>query len=189
MVVDLRMGREAVAEGRGPLANTGVCYLNAPLQDLAPSDRPDGEQTVGFYLDHLHSPDSALATAIRVVCVQAGRPLVVHCAAGKDRTGLVTALLLRLLDVPDDAVVADYLRTAPNMPRIVHRFLEWPRYRDHLSRVPSAVYRAEEHTMVGFLAALDAIPGGAVGWANARGIDDILIARLRDGLLESPPPH
>lgn len=47
-------------------------------------------------------------------------PLLIHCTAGKDRTGLLVAILLRLLDVPDDAVIADYLRSAsaPGMERL-----------------------------------------------------------------------
>ncbi len=187
LIVDLRLGSEAVEQGRGPLAATPVCYLNAPLHELQATGLPPGEQSLAFYLQHLGSATSQLATVVRIVCAMAGRPVLLHCAAGKDRTGLVTALLLRLLDVDEAEIVADYMRSAAAMPLIVERFRGWPRYRDHMASVPPEVYRAEEHTITGFLAGLDARHGGAEAWARSRGINHPEIARLRDGLLVSAP--
>lgn len=186
LVVDLRIGAEAVQEGRGPLAAATVCYLNAPLRDLPVSDLEPVEQSLHFYLEHLDSPSPTLPILIRVLASVAGRPAVLHCAAGKDRTGLVTALVLRLLGVADEDIVADYLATEHNMPRIVERFRDWPRYRDHMALVPPEVYQAHEHTIRGFLVGLDERYGGARGWARARGIDDAVLAGLADGLLRDP---
>lgn len=183
MVVDLRTGRETVEQGRGPLATTGICYFNAPLHEAPASDLPPAEQALHFYLSHIGSPTSQVATVVQVVCALAGRPLLVHCAAGKDRTGLVVALLLRLLGTADDVIVADFLRSGDAMPRIVERFRTWPHYRDHMATVPPEVYQAEEHTITGFLARLDADHGGAAGWARSRGITDAEVERLRAGLL------
>ena len=187
LIIDLRIGPEAVTEGRGPMAATPVSYLNAPLRDLPVSDLPPAEQSLHFYLEHLASPASPLATVIRVVGALAGRPVLVHCAAGKDRTGLVTAMLLRLLGVDDEDIVADYLRTELNMPRVIERFRGWPRYRDHMAAVPAEVYQALEYTIRGFLAGLDRSHGGAAAWARSRGIDDGVVDRLRDGLLHNGP--
>lgn len=187
LIIDLRIGPEAVTEGRGPMAATPVSYLNAPLRDLPVSDLPPVEQSLHFYLEHLASPASPLATVIRVVAALAGRPVLVHCAAGKDRTGLVTAMLLRLLGVDDEEIVADYLRTELNMPRVIERFRGWPRYRDHMAAVPAEVYQALEHTIRGFLDGLDRSHGGAEAWSHSRGIDDGVLDRLREGLLEDGP--
>lgn len=54
------------------------------------------------------------------------RPAVIHCAAGKDRTGSLAALTLRLLGVPEDAVMADYLltNTASNLEARIPRMRE-----------------------------------------------------------------
>ncbi|WP_103382711.1 tyrosine-protein phosphatase [Pseudonocardia dioxanivorans] len=183
LIVDLRIGPEAVSEGRGPMAEVPVSYLNAPLRDLPVSDLPAHEQSLRFYVEHLESPGSVLSTVVRIVAAMAGRPVLLHCAAGKDRTGLVVALLLRLLGVDDEDIVADYLRSGLNMPRIKERFLGWPRYRDHMATVPAEVYDALEYTIRGFLAELDARFGGARDWARERGISDQEIARLRAGLL------
>jgi len=186
LVVDLRIGHEAVAEGRGPLARHPVSYLNAPLRDLPVSDLPAPEQSLHFYREHLASPASPLATVVRVAGALAGRPVLLHCAAGKDRTGLVTALLLRLAGVEDEEIVADYLRSGPNMAAVMERFRTWPRYRDHMATVPPAVYEAQEHTIRGLLDALDREYGGAGGWAALRGITPADVERLRAGLLTDP---
>jgi len=161
LVVDLRIGPEAVSEGRGPLAELPLSYLNAPLRDLPVSDLPPREQSLHFYLEHLASPSPALPVVIQVVAAVAGRHTVLHCAAGKDRTGLVTALVLRLIGVDDEHIVADYLASGANMPRIMERFQGWPRYRAHMGAVPAEVYQALEHTIRGFLDGLDEIYGGA----------------------------
>ena len=189
LVVDLRVGPEAVAEGRGPLAHTAVSYLNAPLQDLPvlPHVTPR-DQCLHFYLEHLASPSPTLPTLIRVLAAMAGRPTVLHCAAGKDRTGLVTALVLRLVGVDESDIVADYLASAHNMPRIVARFRDWPRYREHMRRVPPEVYQADEYTIREFLRRLDEEYGGARGWARRRGLPDTVLDQLADGLLEDCSP-
>lgn len=185
LVVDLRIGPEAVDQGRGPLAGTSVCYLNAPLSEAPVSDLPPHEQSLALYRDHAGSPSSPVAMAVRVVCGIAGRPVLVHCAMGKDRTGMVVALLLRLLGVDDEEIVADYLRTGPRIPRMVERMRTWPHYAEHMASVPPELYTIDERTIVGFLSWLDTTQGGAVGWAHARGISDVDIARLRDGMLAS----
>lgn len=183
LVVDLRIGTEAVSEGRGPMAEVPVSYLNAPLRDLPVSDLPAREQSLRFYLEHLESPTSVLGTVVRLVAAMAGRPVLLHCAAGKDRTGLVVALLMRLLGVDDEDIVADYLRSGANMPRIMERFRGWPRYRDHMAAVPGEVYEALEYTIRGFLDELDRRHGGARGWAHDRGLADGDLERLRTALL------
>jgi protein-tyrosine phosphatase len=184
LVVDLRIGPEAVAEGRGPLAGATVCYLNAPLRDLPVSDLPPREQNLHFYLEHLASPSPALPMIVRLLAAAAGRPTVLHCAAGKDRTGLVTALVLRLIGVDDEEIVADYLATEHNMPRIRERFLGWSRYAGHMAAVPPEVYQSQEHTIRGFLLALDEEYGGAAGWAAKHGVDRSVLDQLTAGLLE-----
>jgi protein-tyrosine phosphatase len=49
-----------------------------------------------------------LADIIRRIADPANRPILLHCTAGKDRTGLTIALLLALLGVPDDTILADF---------------------------------------------------------------------------------
>jgi hypothetical protein len=183
LVVDLRVGPEAVEQGRGLMAGTTVCYLNAPLPEAPTSSLPPREQTLALYRDHAGSPQSKVGVVLRVISALAGQPVLVHCAMGKDRTGLVIALLLRLIGVNEDDIVADYLRTAPAVPKLLERFRSWPHYAQHMTTVPPEVYDIEENTIRGFLSWLETEFGGAVGWAHARGIDDVSIARLRRAML------
>ena len=112
------------------------------------------------------------------------RPTVLHCAAGKDRTGVVTALVLGLLGVDHEQIVADYMVTATHMDRITERFGRWPRYRRNMASLPAEIYRVEEHTIRTFLRELDHRYGGAAGWARTKGVDPDAERRLAAALLD-----
>ncbi len=185
VVIDLRVGAEAVEQGRGPLAGRDVTYLNAPLREAAPNDEPADRQALLFSLMHLEAPTSVLGSVVRAAAAFAGRPTVVHCAAGKDRTGLVVTLLLALAGVEREAIVADYLASGPNMAAIMRRFATWPRYAAHMASVAPEMYQAHEGTVRGVLDALDDRYGGVRGWALARGLDAALLDRF-PALLTEP---
>lgn len=73
---------------------------------------------------------------------------------------MLAALVLRLLDVLQDDIVADYLPNAPATPRMVERFETWPRYRAHIAQTPPQAYAVEGPTLRAFLLSVDAMPGG-----------------------------
>lgn len=171
-VVDLRLADEVQQEGRGPLAAmSDVRYVNLPLPMAATAGLPPEAVMPALYLACL-APGSALARAVDRLCELSDQPVLFHCAAGKDRTGVLAAVLLRLLDVPDEAIVADYLRSADAMPRMIERFRTWPRYREHMTHTPPAAYAVEVAPLQAFLAALDAQPGGASGWLQREGVPE-----------------
>lgn len=182
-VVDLRGAQEVAEEGRGPLAERAeIRYVNTPL-DMASRGNLAPEDVVNaLYLGTL-DPGSNLPRAVEALAGLAGRPTVFHCAAGKDRTGLVAAVVLRLLGVDDAAIVGDFMASAHNMPRIVERMADWPRYRDHLAAMPAQVYAVEEAPIRLFLAELDRRFGGARGWALRHGIGPEMLSRMEQSLL------
>ena len=111
-------------------------------------------------------------------------PTVVHCAAGKDRTGVVLALVELLLGVPEEHVVADYMRTAANIePGACRRPRSWPRYADNMARLLAVIHQCEEHVISGLLDGLSRRYGGAEGWACQRGIGPDVVKQLKDRLL------
>jgi protein-tyrosine phosphatase len=182
-IVDLRLATEVADEGRGLLASVaGVRHINAPL-GMASIDnlRPD-EVLNALYLSSL-APGSMLPRAVEHLASLAGRPTVFHCAAGKDRTGLLAAVVLRLVGVDDELIVADYMDSAHNMPRMMERFATWPRYRDHLAQMPPQVYAVEELPIRLFLAELDKRYCSTRTWALRNGIGSEALSKLERGLL------
>lgn len=200
-VVDLRSPVETVEEGRG--AVTGhpgqkLTYVNVPL-GLAPvrnqtqevdatgvdTSQP-GALTAAMYVRQLDE-DASVPRAVELVAVLTDRPTVVHCAVGKDRTGVITALVLLLVGVDEETVVRDYMETATNIDRMIERLRGWPRYAGHMGVIPDEFYRVEEHAIRGTLAELNARYGGAAGWARDR-LRPGVIGTLRTHLVEHDTP-
>lgn len=181
-VLDLRSTREAVSEGRGLLGRRPLCYVNLPLIDVDSPHGEPGELTGNQYLDHLES-DENLVLAINLLGSLVQHPTVVHCAAGKDRTGVLVALVLLLIGVPEEAVALDYLKTAENMDRVVQRFRTWPRYANNMENLPAEIYRCEPRTIETFLRVLNSRYGGAHEWALQKGVSVDAIEQLGANLL------
>lgn len=183
-VVDLRLASEISEEGRGPL---GAChqvhYINSPLEMASTEGIPPGQILDHLYARCLASP--SLPQAIEAIAEQVDHPILFHCAAGKDRTGVVAAMLLALLGVEPDAIVADYMRSRDAMPRIIERFKSWPRYREHMATMPPEVYGVAESTIRRLLKAIEVEHGGAREWAERRGIAPSSLMRLEQHLIET----
>jgi protein-tyrosine phosphatase len=187
LVMDLRDADEAVEQGRGLLGASSLSYVNLPLEPAPAASVPlagAGSATLDFYLGHLEALSSVLPLALQILAVALDRPAVVHCAAGKDRTGLLVALTLGIAGVSDDAIVTDYLATAQNMPRISERFQTWPRYRAHMAAADPELYLVQEQPMRALLAELSQRYGGARGWARHRGVPEALLNLLAGRLTE-----
>ncbi|KJF15875.1 MULTISPECIES: tyrosine-protein phosphatase [Acidithrix] len=103
---------------------------------------------------------------------------MVHCAAGKDRTGVLVALVLFLIGVPEEAAALDYLKTAENMDRVVQRFRTWPRYANNMENLPEEIDRCEPRTIETFLRVLNSRYGGAHEWVLQKGVSVDAIEQL-----------
>lgn len=170
LVLDLREPHEPVG-GRHPLAGPDTRVVQIPL--LA------GPHTRGWYAvpslqelyrGSLSRVSERIAELLELLTRVAG-PTLVHCAAGKDRTGVLVAVLLRAAGVSRDVVLADYLRTEPNL-HVLRTRLRWDlstlseddRLRaQHLAGTSESALRS-------VLDELDAAPGGVSGWLSARGV-------------------
>ena len=130
--------------------------------------------------------DRVFAGVLRLAADPANRPLVIHCTAGKDRTGLAVALLLLTLGVPEETVVADY--TLSN-----HAFAVLAgRMRPEMARLYALGFGeaqlqpfllAEARTLRGALATLRQRYGSVDWYLQRAGLGDDVVAALRDGLL------
>jgi protein tyrosine/serine phosphatase len=108
----------------------------------------------------------------------------VHCAAGKDRTGVVVALSLAVAGVPHDEIVADYAMTAEVIDALVAKLAASPTYAEDMEHRDVATHTPRAETMDRVLTLLDERYGGAVGWLEEHGFGAAeraaLRARLRD---------
>ncbi len=186
-VVDLRGGAEVERDGRGPLAGTTVGYRNLPVVG-ARSVRLDQAEDIetgsllAHYVTYLETSADVVVEVVRLLARPEAVPAVVHCAAGKDRTGVVVAVLLDALGVDRAQIVADYAATEANMP-LVRAQLSASATTRELGTVPDWVLTALPETMEGLLAHLDT-QGGTVAWLQAHGLTDDELAQLRATLLE-----
>ncbi len=134
------------------------------------------------YLGYLAERPESIVGALRVIARAEGATIV-HCAAGKDRTGTVVGLALATVGAHPDAIVADYAATAERIEPIIARLRERPAYRDSLSRQTVAQQTPRPETMRLLLGALDDHYGGVLGWLTGQGWTnddtDALHAKLR----------
>src|SRR5262249_8824350 len=121
---------------------------------------------------------NALVRIIELLATPRQLPAVFHCTAGKDRTGIVAALVLSLVDVEPEAIVSDYALTQQRMPFILERLRTNGSLTERMQALPAGIVQAEATSMRTFLAALDADHGGAAGWARSAGIAEETIDRL-----------
>ncbi|MEU7000290.1 tyrosine-protein phosphatase [Nonomuraea sp. NPDC046570] len=123
-VIDLRHPFEVEHRGRVPEAD-GLSYHNLPVEvrrwdvTLFDPGLGVGRFLADRYLEVSEDGADLLRSAIETIAVADNAPVVVHCAAGKDRTGLLTALVLSLLGVSREDVVADYALTGLATERFI----------------------------------------------------------------------
>lgn len=178
VVVDLRSAGES--EDDHPLAATGARVVNLPLLSaLRPGARV--HDLAELYLLVLDLAAHHLVALVHEVGVAPGAALV-HCAAGKDRTGVSIALLLRLVGVPRDAVMADYLLTAEAEGDIIAR-LSRSAGHEHRRTLPASFFDVSAPALDAVLDVWDAHPDGTTGWFHAVGGTQEQVDRLRRTLV------
>jgi protein-tyrosine phosphatase len=204
-VVDLRSDYEVASEGPGPLSDHPGVTIHQhsmfrewregigedkpdarpevlpeaalPWVDLTPSvqlDHPVASHYLSYVVDR---PDSVLA-ALRAIGEAEGAALV-HCAAGKDRTGTVVALALLVAGAERSAVVDDYAASTERMEAIVGRLMQSDTYAENLRDRPVSANNTHPETMQVFLDHIDGEYGGVTGLLERLGWTEDDDARLR----------
>jgi protein tyrosine/serine phosphatase len=141
----------------------------------------DAERVQAIYVEFLERYPERFAAAVAAV-VDAPGAVVIHCAAGKDRTGLISAFLLSLAGVPDHAIAEDYAQSEANLVALTEKWVAEAQdeaERERRARLSTTPYAA----MRGTLAYLEERHGGVRGYLRRAGLDDETIdraaARLR----------
>lgn len=174
-VIDLRWPEELLTAPNDFRRHPGVRYTSIPL--LADDPTPF-LGLAGMYRHVLDARGPQLAAVAAAMLETDGLPVVIGCAAGKDRTGVTIALLLDLCGVPRDAIVEDYALSAGYFASPVAHIEpdDW--------RHASLVVDSPPEFMDSALAHLDAVHGGARSLLLRQGIADRDLDRLVDLLTE-----
>jgi protein tyrosine/serine phosphatase len=187
LVIDLRSSVEVEAHGCGTIAER-TAIVSVPLfeqtQESAAGEMARAMTTSmgDLYFVMLAAAAAPIARVVRLLS-EAETPAVFHCAAGKDRTGVISALLLALLGVPDETIVADYAFSRRNLDAINARLGASDTYRRWMDELPEGAWDADPTAMERFLARVRAEHGSFAGWAEQAGLDADVHERLRARLL------
>lgn len=186
-VIDLRRPDEVARDGRVP-AYDGMAYQHIHPEHRNWEEIPyDGERQrladylTERYLDLAETGAEGLAKAVSVIADADSAPVVVHCVAGKDRTGIVCGLVLSVLGVNEADIAADYALSS----EASERFGAWlaENFAD-LDTPPPPFLASPAEAMVMFLAELGVRYGSAEGYLREAGLGDDQLTALRDHMLE-----
>jgi protein-tyrosine phosphatase len=153
-----------------------------PWVDVEPEVDLENE-VASVYLSYLvYRPDSVLA-ALRAVGEAPGTVLV-HCAAGKDRTGTIVALALLVAGADRDAVIADYAASTDRVEAVVRRLKGSEAYEESLRETPLSAHFSRPESMIALLDHVERQYGDVIellsriGWTQED--TDRLRAKLRE---------
>lgn len=178
LVLDLRSDHEV--EPEHPLAATGARVRNFPLLSaLRPGVAPP-ERLADLYLLMLQTSAPHLVDVVSAIA-DADAPTLVHCSAGKDRTGVSVALTLSLLGVDRADIIDDYLVTAKHETEIEARFRRV--FGPRRAMLPAAYLTTPVEAITAVLDAWDGHDDGVHGWFRAAGGDRSTVDRLHTSLL------
>lgn len=196
VVLDLRTDIEVELEGPGPITreprvrierrslypgsggNTDLDASTGLWPRTEQTEWPDEPPVVRAYLSYMTARPDSIVASIRTIADAPGAVLV-HCAAGKDRTGVVVALALDAAGVDRGAIVSDYLATAERIDAIMARLMSSPTYRPELEGHDPRAHAPVPGTMERLLQVLDQDLGGSAAWLSRQGLSDAELERLR----------
>jgi protein-tyrosine phosphatase len=199
VLVDLR----GIDEDRSALIDwarsRGVAYREEPIPLVNAADFAavlgDGGLTEAdgrAYLKMLYRRvlDEFPASLVGAVsAIAAAQPAGFGCAAGKDRTGLLTALVQDLLGVDRSTILAGYVSQAPDPDRLLEAIGTWWDWKEGDLATPGlgAILSAVEEVMAGALDYLDERHGGALRYLEAAGLPEKTVDLLRERLVADEP--
>jgi protein tyrosine/serine phosphatase len=183
VVLDLRSDQEVEERPLTTIEQAGVTVRRIPVLDGLHADAESFEwrdlTLVGLYQLMLERCADGFVSATRMVADSSHHPLVFQCAAGKDRTGVLAALVLATLGVDEDSIVSDYTRTAEVIDVIRRRDVALRPDRG----VPERFLAVDAETMRSLLSSLRDQYGSVPGYLDAHGLEPEAAEALRDALV------
>jgi protein-tyrosine phosphatase len=185
-VIDLRSGSE-LQQGVFDVDAHPVAFHHFPFIEKLP-DAQDFERRPGLlgsqYLEMVRDAGDQILAALEVLATPDALPAVFHCTAGKDRTGVLSAIVLSLLGVDEPTVVADYALSGAAMQRLRAKLVEkYPEGRETIESIDE-VFSAEPAQMEVLLDHVRDEYGSVRAYIEGLGAGPDLVVGLRRALLE-----
>ena len=187
--IDLRRPDEIREQGRGPFEDLGARYENLAVIPDGGSERLN--QLVGDvgisgarYLGYLDFGSEVWLRLFNIFADEANYPILLHCTAGKDRTGVSTAFLLSVLGASRPVIDADYLMTNRDVERqvdYVQQNFGLPKGYDRSSTLIAA--GVPQTAIADFLDGVDERYGGPIDYLREIGVANSTFDRIREILL------
>ena len=185
-VIDLRSGSELERGGFDVDAHP-VAFHHFPFIDELP-DAQEFDRRPGLlgsqYLEMVRDAGGQILAALEVLAAPDALPAVFHCTAGKDRTGVLSAIVLSLLGVDEPTVVADYALSGAAMQRLRAKLMvKYPEGRETIENIDE-VFSADPAQMELLLDHVRDRYGSVSAYVEGLGGGPGLVKGLRRALLE-----
>lgn len=188
MVVDLRTAREVRDAPSRFARQRGVEWVNLPLFDslspqaLAEVEVPEGHPLLAMYITAIETRGQAIATILNRIAQTREGAVLFNCTAGKDRTGIIAALLLGLAGVSHTDIIADYALTEALIPDLVTEFLSLSRANGGDVEAYATLLESPASAMAGLLGHLDDTYGSVMGYLDHIEVPTQTLSRLQSRL-------
>jgi protein-tyrosine phosphatase len=186
-VIDLRTKEEtAAARERYPVPGYRYSLLQEGRLGREPFPSDDPEELAKVYLSNLDQGRAAAVAAIETVAryMSADVPSLFHCAAGRDRTGIIAAILLGLVNVTDAQIAADYVASNRHARLVTRKLATNPLYSDSGARGREVILLKPE-TISEFLRLLREKFGGPRQFLLDSGVSPETISVIEQHLVTS----
>ena len=195
-LLDLRSDMEVEFAGTGLLAEGGLSRHHLPLTGQGGSSVIDGVQVVistedrspdamvEQYKAMLRASSALLVNAIEALATENTLPAVFFCAAGKDRTGVLSATALGAVGVRDEDIVEDYVLTANSIDKVIGRFAANPNAPAFYKDNPPSYFTPYAETMKRVLEHVREEYGSFAEYLIRNGLPQSSLDALRTSLLE-----
>jgi protein-tyrosine phosphatase len=190
-VIDLRSAFEIEWQGNGLLAEADIRYHNVSFiadgGDREANERRYKElNNMGeFYVQLIRYKDygKRIVEALEIIAEPKNHPLVFHCAVGKDRTGILAAVLLSVLGVEDKDVIEDYSLSGPYMVELLKTINNDPEIAGAVKALPDYFWKASPESMALLLTTFRQEYGSIEAYLKDMGMEKTLPERLEKALL------
>jgi len=196
-IIDLRSPGESDVEGIGylqPLVDDGrINHKRIPIMsDNERDDDPIGsidgvDQAANHYVNYLRSGRKFVEIVETIIdTASAGGTTLLHCALGKDRTGVSISVILDAVGVTHDHIVEDYALTAPHLKRMVTFLSSSISYRRDFTKPDWVSLAPQPHGIAGMLQWIEERYGDASGYLRSHGLSENHLEELRETLCYVP---